>query len=228
MKKVSFYLSIFLLFTFAHGYAEEYGQSFRTVQFDGDLNLLQAPACSPHTLYGQPTNLSSSLLAKNGLFGIDNFPAVGEVNQVSWWMSDLESHGNTFDIFFYENDGDAPANMIQEFLSVTVSREMDPPQNNLSMYKYTFDLPVPLSFPDGGWIGIRTLPTDLFYTMWASSSTGDGFSRIVASPGVFFTSNYDLAFCLTNVPPQPVPLAGWSLYVALGLMAGFIVWRLFM
>jgi hypothetical protein len=198
-----------------------------TIESSGEIGLKshQDLVCKPGTWFGQAPDRGVSVGGAGIPYLLQGFPpAPGPVNSFSWWMSEVVSNTTQFDIFLYADNGGAPGALLGSFPNVTVSRVNTGEMFGSSqVMEYTFSLPTPMTFPSGGWFGIRDLPTTQINAYWIMSNSGTYPSYSFNDSGEFVARSLSLSICIdANVP---IPLADWAVFAALLLITTVILLR---
>ena len=199
------------------------------IESSGEIGLksYQDLVCKPGTWFGQAPDRGAGVGDTGIAYSLQGFPpAPGPVNSFSWWMVEVVPNTTQFDIFIYADNDGAPDALLGSFPNVTVSRV-----NTAEMFgsrqvmEYTFSLPSPMTFPTGGWFGIRDLPTTQLNAFWIMSNSGTHPSYSFNNAGEFIAHSSSLSICIDEYVPIPTPLADWAVLAALLLITTFILLR---
>lgn len=194
---------------------------------EAGLKSYQDLVCKPGTWFGQAPDSGTSVGDTGIGYVLQGFPpAPGPVNSFSWWMAEMVPNTTQFDIFLFADNGGAPDELLGSFPNVTVSRvNTGELFGSMQVMEYTFSLPSPMTFPTGGWFGIRDLPTTRLNAYWILSSSGTYPSYSFNNTGEFVARSSSLSICIDADVPVPTPLADWAVFAALLLITTFILLR---
>jgi len=170
------------------------------------------PDCPPDSLFSQRTHLPSdgwsaatSDLAA-GYLVAENFSVTGQICDVHWWGLDLQYSAGwyecddldaQFQITFYYDAAGQPG-------AVACQYTVTPIRTNTGLFYDAYEwiyYEVPSLSPcctlTDGWVSIQDVDGDACWFLWMSSAFGN-FDSLQLAAGVWGSTGYDRALCLTG------------------------------